>query len=132
MSWFAEPLFNSLLRLNRYGRFALSAEDTRNSNQFVALLLGGVALLGLGYATHEPFLTTGGLVALGLLFPLVGTQRQWQPQRRRQSRWFGWGLAAVGGLAVVLTALDAPTSGAFFTGFLVGTLLYIWTMALRR
>jgi tetratricopeptide (TPR) repeat protein len=131
MSWFAEPLFNSLLRLNRYGRFALSEEDTRYSNQFLALLLSGLALLGAGrYGQLSP-LTTAGIVGLGLLFPLVGTQRQWHPKRRQQSKWFGWGLAATGALAIGFDALSLPGEGPLFLTFLGGTLVYVWVMGLR-
>ncbi|MCR5887166.1 tetratricopeptide repeat protein [Hymenobacter sp. J193] len=131
MSWFAEPLFNSLLRLNRYGRFALSEEDTRYSNQFMGLLLGGLALLATGHFSYLAPLTTAGIVGLGLLFPLVGTQRQWHPKRRQQSKWFGWGLAAVGALAVGTEALGLPGSGPLFLAFLGGTLVYVWVMGLR-
>ncbi|MFD2787058.1 tetratricopeptide repeat protein [Hymenobacter rubripertinctus] len=131
MSWFAEPLFNSLLRLNRYGRFALSEEDTHFSNQFLALLLSGGALLLTGKTLDSALLDSAGIVALGLLFPLVGTQRQWAPKRRRQSAWFGWGLAAVGTLAVVLEAAAVPGSSTVFLAFLGGTLAYVWIMGLR-
>ncbi|MDU0370470.1 tetratricopeptide repeat protein [Hymenobacter endophyticus] len=131
MSWFAEPLFNSLLRFNRYGRFALSEEDTRYSNQFLALLLGALALLGAGHYGQLSVLTTAGIVALGLLFPLVGTQRQWVLKRRQQSMWFGWGLAAVGVLAISFDALTLPGEGPLFLTFLGGTLVYVWVMGLR-
>ncbi|MBC6697682.1 tetratricopeptide repeat protein [Hymenobacter puniceus] len=131
MSWFAEPLFNSLLRFNRYGRFALSEEDTRYSNQFLALLVSGLALLGAGYYAKISSLTTAGLVALGLLFPLVGTQREWHPKRRQQSKWFGWGLAAVGALAISFDALALPGEGPLFLTFMGGTLAYVWVRGLR-
>ncbi|MCC2548019.1 tetratricopeptide repeat protein [Hymenobacter sp. BT175] len=132
MSWFAEPLFNSLLRFNRYGRFALNAKDTTDSNHFLALSLAGLLLLGAGYGTGIETFTVGGMVALALLFPLVGTQRMWRPDRRRQSMWFGYALAAVGLLAVVLTALGVAGSGTVFSGFLLGSLAYVWLMALRN
>ncbi|MBT9393362.1 tetratricopeptide repeat protein [Hymenobacter sp. NST-14] len=131
MSWFAEPLFNSLLRLNRYGRFALSEDDTRNSNQFLALLLSGVGLLLAARLLTVPVLGNGGVVALGLLFPLVGTQRQWHPKRQQQSRWFGWGLAGLGTLAVVLEAAAVAGSSVVFLAFVGGTLAYVWLMGLR-
>lgn len=131
MSWFAEPLFNSLLRFNRYGRFALSEADMRYSNQFLALLLSGLALLGAGHYGLLSPLTTAGIVALGLLFPLVGTQRQWHPKRRQQSKWFSWGLVAVGGLAICFDALALPAEGPLFMTFLGGTLVYVWVMGLR-
>ncbi|QIX62387.1 tetratricopeptide repeat protein [Hymenobacter sp. BT18] len=131
MSWFAEPLFNSLLRLNRYGRFALSEQATRDSNQFMGLLLGGLGMLAIGHFGRLLPLTTAGIVGLGLLFPLVGTQRQWHSKRRQQSRWFGWGLAAVGALAVAAEALMLPGSGVLFLAFLGGTLVYVWVLGLR-
>ncbi|QNH61570.1 tetratricopeptide repeat protein [Hymenobacter sediminicola] len=131
MSWFAEPLFNSLLRFNRYGRFALSEEDTQYSNQFLALLVSGLALLAAGYYSKISPFTTAGIVALGLLFPLVGTQRQWHPKRRQQSKWFGWGLAAVGVLSISFDALALPGEGPLFLTFLGGTLVYVWVMGLR-
>ncbi|MCB2379632.1 tetratricopeptide repeat protein [Hymenobacter sp. BT635] len=131
MSWFAEPLFNSLLRLNRYGRFALSKEDTTDSNQFLAVLLSGLALLGVGYFAGVEVGTTAGIVLLALLFPLVGTQRQWLPKRKQQSRWFGLGLAAVGALAVLAQAFSLPGENMLFGGFLLGTLAYVWIMGLR-
>ncbi|UOQ74307.1 tetratricopeptide repeat protein [Hymenobacter cellulosilyticus] len=131
MSWFAEPLFNSLLRFNRYGRYALSAENTRYSNQFLALLFSGLVLLGTGHYAALSVPTTAGIVALGLLFPLVGTQRQWQPKRKQQSSWFGWALAAAGVLAIVAEALSLPVEAQIFQVFLYGTLAYIWFTALR-
>lgn len=108
MSWFAEPLFNSLLRLTRDGRHALSPAATRDSNQFLGVLLSAVGLLVAGRLLRLEALDVLGLVGLGLLFPLVGMQRELLPQRRRQSMWYGLGLAVVGGLAAVLIGLGHP------------------------
>jgi tetratricopeptide (TPR) repeat protein len=132
MSWFAEPIFNSLLRLNRYGRHALSPADTRDSNQFLALLLGGGALLAAGRFTQTEPVFMLGLTGLGLLFPLVGTQRQFLPTRRRNSLWFGLALAAAGVGAALLTGLGHPWGPTLFMGFLYGTLAYVWLFALSN
>ena len=43
MSWLADPLFNLLLRLNRFGRLALSREQRVTSNWVALLLLGAAA-----------------------------------------------------------------------------------------
>jgi tetratricopeptide (TPR) repeat protein len=45
MTWIADPLFNLLLRLNRFGRLALSREQTMAANCLGACLF--LALLGL-------------------------------------------------------------------------------------
>jgi len=45
MTWLAYPLFNLLLRLNRFGRLALSREAVVASNWLGATLLAAIALL---------------------------------------------------------------------------------------
>jgi tetratricopeptide (TPR) repeat protein len=133
MSWFADPLFNTLLRFNGYGRHALSPKQVQDSNHFGCLLLGGILVLTGGYVAHQEALTLLGMVMLGLLFPLVGTARLSEPKARRRSLWFGAGLAVVGLVAVGLEAFgveqgyDTAATGLF----LVGCLVYIWTHALR-
>ena len=133
MSWFADVIFESLLRVSAYGRLALSERQTRHSNQFLGLL--GVALgalvLRLAVPT-QPGSDTLGMVALGLLFPLAGTWRlaagtpAWQ-----RSRWAGLGLAAVGLLSVALNLLGLEGGSLAFGIFLFGTLIYTWVFALR-
>lgn len=131
LSWFADIIFESLLRLSAYGRMALSAPQTRQSNQFLGLLAVAAGALGLQLVTAVPGAATLGMVALGLLFPLVGTWRlpagtaAW-----RRSRWAGFGLAAVGVLSVVLAGLGLG-DGMAFGAFLIGTLAYTWVFALR-
>lgn len=46
MTWLSYPIFNLLLRLNKFGRLVLSREQTIASNWFGACLL--MALIGLG------------------------------------------------------------------------------------
>lgn len=133
MSWFSDAIFESLLRFNAYGRFALNEQQTQKSNQFLALL--AVALFGLVVHLVWPELTgfsTLGMVALGLTFPLVGTWRlptgtpAWQ-----RSRWAGFALAGVGLLSVALKLLGVSGEGLAFMVFLFGTLAYTWVFALR-
>ncbi|UOQ97212.1 tetratricopeptide repeat protein [Hymenobacter sp. 5317J-9] len=133
LSWFADVIFESLLRVSAYGRLALSERQTRHSNQFLGLLaVAAGALAGRLAAPTVPGTSTLGMVALGLLFPLAGTWRlpagtlAWQ-----RSRWAGFGLAAVGGLSVALEVLGLGGDGVAFGAFLVGTLAYTWVFALR-
>ncbi|TVT37718.1 tetratricopeptide repeat protein [Hymenobacter setariae] len=134
-SWFSDVLFESLLRFNRYGRYALSEAQRRHSNHFLLLL--GVAAVAGGAALALP--TVAGLpslcfVALGLLFPLVGTERLGhQPTQQARSRWAGWALAACGVLSVVLklAGIGGGFTNLLFMAFLLGTLAYTWIFALR-
>ncbi|MBO3271580.1 tetratricopeptide repeat protein [Hymenobacter sp. NBH84] len=133
MSWFADPLFNSLLRLNSHGRHALSPDQVRQSNQFLVLLLGGTVAVAGGLLGQLPAVELLGYATLGLLFPVVGTWRLLAPKRQRQSMWFAGGLAVVGLIAVGLVALGLPQTyvtpalALYFGGLVV----YVWTYALR-
>jgi tetratricopeptide (TPR) repeat protein len=67
MTWLAYPLFNLLLRLNKFGRLVLSRDQTVASNWFGLCLL--LALAGLGGCAVRGFNSPWILVALvfGLL-----------------------------------------------------------------
>ncbi len=136
MSWFKDALFNSLLRVNRYGRYALSPAQTLHSTHFLALLgLAAAAGLGALLLPQVPGLVTLAFVALGLLFPLVGTERlAGQPKRHSYSRWAGWALAAVGATSVALAMLGLDSDGQLYNQlfmlFLYGTVAYTWLFAL--
>ncbi len=135
LSWFSDVLFETLLRFNRYGRLALSDAQRRHSNHFLSLL--GVAAVAAGTALALP--SVAGLyslcfVALGLLFPLVGTERlSYNPTQQARSRWAGWALATTGLLSVALELLGV--GGGFdnllFLAFIFGTVAYTWVFALR-
>jgi len=121
------------LRFNAYGRHALSPTQVRQSIQFSALLGVGIAALAASFFTKVDALNMLGMVALGLLFPLIGTWRLAVPAQRRRSLWFGVTLAVLGLVATGLAALHVgpPYESVFFGGFLIGTVLYIWFYALR-
>jgi hypothetical protein len=66
MSWIAAPLFNLVLRLNKFGRMALSKEQTAASNW-----LGACLLIAVGGATA--WLATGDVRAqfVGICFGVL-------------------------------------------------------------
>ncbi len=68
MTWVASPLFNLLLRLNRFGRLALSREQIVTSNWVGACVLGVIASLIAEFGFQ---LGGGAIFALvcGLLIP---------------------------------------------------------------
>jgi tetratricopeptide (TPR) repeat protein len=74
MSWIAEPLFNLLLRLNRFGRLALPREKIVASNWLGACLL--IALISLGgwlaFGYKSAWLA-GAVLFAALLLPTAGT-----------------------------------------------------------
>lgn len=68
MTWTATPLFNLLLRLNRFGRLALSREQIAASNWFGACILTALTVAALAILTNEPiaFLAALGFGLLGM------------------------------------------------------------------
>jgi tetratricopeptide (TPR) repeat protein len=73
LSWTADPLFNLLLRLNRFGRYALTREDVVASNWVGGCLLAAlVSLIALPITGNLGFLVAAILLA-GLVLPVAGT-----------------------------------------------------------
>jgi len=74
LTWLADPLFNLMLRVNRYGRYALSREQTVASNWIgVCLMLALASLAGcLWSGVNSPWLISAMVFGF-LLLPLAGT-----------------------------------------------------------
>jgi len=74
MTWIASPLFNLMLRLNRFGRMVLSRDQVMASNCIgLVLLLALLSLAGcLKYGFNSPWLL-GALMFGMLLLPVAGT-----------------------------------------------------------
>jgi tetratricopeptide (TPR) repeat protein len=111
MTWMASPFFNLLLRVNRFGRLALSREQTVASNWFGACLL--CALLGLisclWTATRDPGLMAA-LVFGFLLLPVSAIFRCPSGWRRNAMAGLAVCLALLGLAAIVLIAPSARPS----------------------
>lgn len=70
LTWLADPLFNLLLRLNRFGKLALSREQIITSNWVGALLLLVILALVARLATGDGRFVEVALVSGLLLLPL--------------------------------------------------------------
>jgi tetratricopeptide (TPR) repeat protein len=138
MTWAASPLFNLMLRLNRFGRLALSREQTVASNWIgSSLLLALVFLAGCfvrGF--HTPWLV--GTLIFGLLvLPLAGTFKCAVGWPRRTMAIYT-AVMAVSGIAALSLFFVAEGqteerakeildySGFPFTVFLLGTVGAAW------
>ena len=75
LTWLADPLFNLLLRLDRFGRHALSRQQIVASNWLGADLAVGLAALAVGLATGSQTAWLIGVAAAGLALPLAATFR---------------------------------------------------------
>lgn len=65
MTWLSSPFFNLLLRLDRFGRYALSSDQIRGANVLAVCLLVALGSLGMFFvAGHEGFLIAALYMAL--------------------------------------------------------------------
>ena len=131
LTWTAVPIFNLMLRLNRFGRLALSREQVVASNWIGGcLLLALLALAGcLFYSFDSPFVLAA-LVFGFLVIPLAGTFRCSEGWPRKAMTIYTGLMAAagLGGLLVIFAQAyrypnaKAPSSlglaliGVFFLG----------------
>jgi len=128
LTWLADPLFNAVLRTDRYGRHALSRDQVVTSNWILALL-------GLAATCFAGWLASGGedgpghalnVAAIVCLLLTIPVSTIWRCDR-------GWPrvanvliVAALGSLGIAVVALDATGASdrvakPLFSLFLLGT-----------
>ncbi len=109
MTWTADSLFNLLLRLDRFGRLALSDEQIQSSNWVGGALLLAIAAFGVGLVTGNGLAIALSVGCLLLIFPLAGTfscEKGWP----RTAMSVYTGVMAVTGL-LTLALVSAVSSG---------------------
>lgn len=117
LTWTADPLFNLLLRLNKFGRLALSREQIVASNCIgTSLLLALLALGGcLGFGFAGGWLL-GALVFGLLVLPLAGTFKCAAGWPRVTMASYTGVMAGAGILAVILQFISEPNTGTKAAG----------------
>jgi Flp pilus assembly protein TadD len=132
MTWLAYPLFNLLLRLNKFGRLALSREQIVMSNWIgVALGLGLIALIAATLTRDEAYLLLALVFGL-LAIPTSGTftcARGW-PRTTMALVTLGLAVLGIGGAGTLLAVSRGAAGGAalkpastMLSVFFVGVLL---------
>lgn len=126
MTWFAYPLFNLLLRFNKFGRYALSRDQRRASNWFGLCLAVFVVAVVVHLAWDVPvaFLVAG--FAAGMALPLVTVYHCDVGWPRRSMTSFAAAMAAVGTLAIVFSAIGHDAGSLLVGLFLLGFIATPW------
>jgi len=124
LSWTAPHLFNLLLRLDKYGRYALSEDQILGANCVGAclgtgIILGAVGLLG------DVRLLIAGIGCIGLMIPVGGTFTR-QGRARKLLGLYSLALIVVGLGALLLSFSGAREAGALGSIFLLGLVLFGW------
>jgi tetratricopeptide (TPR) repeat protein len=134
LTWLADPLFNLLLRLNRFGKLALSRDQIVASNWIGGVLFIAILSLVAWLITGEFEAMMSAFVFGALAIPLAGTfacQRGWP---RTAMGFYTATLAAVGVTALGIWVLARLLRSVFLLNlflpllivFFVGAVLAQW------
>jgi len=123
LSWIIEPVGNLFLRFDRLGRHALNEAETRAANLAAVGLGGGLVFAVAGLLTG---ITDWYLVALYCLTVVIPLTRAVGAGAKPLVRYFAWGLAGLGALAVAVLLVDAAAAASLGLAYLVGLAVFSW------
>jgi tetratricopeptide (TPR) repeat protein len=103
-TWLGDSLFNLLLRIDRFGRLALSREQTVASNWIGVCVFGGLGLLAFSFFTDHPLPWFGAFVLGGLTLPVAAVFRCAKGWPRRTMAAYAAAMALLG-LAILIGPL---------------------------
>jgi len=137
LTWISSPLFNFLLRLNRFGRLALSSEQ-RIASSWIGICFLIATSFFVADLVHPTHLTDAGMCYFGLmLFPLAVTFERVPASNRRLMSVYTGGLALLGLPYLSLVLLgnaspwrDVPRALEFFQYFIYGAMIATWLPAM--
>lgn len=127
LNWTARPLFNLMLRLDKFGRYALTRDQTVASNWFGASLLVALACLAGALATGRASLWFLALAFVLLTVPLSATFERTVENGRK---WMAPATVALAGLACAAAGvcfLHGPAAADdLSTAFFYGLGGFVW------
>jgi tetratricopeptide (TPR) repeat protein len=129
LSWTANPLFNLMLRLNRFGRLVLSREETVASNWVGGLLFAALISLALCFVNGftSPFIVPA-IVCGALVIPVSAIFSCQQGWPRKAMTLYTVALGLVGLALLAVAGMALLNSGNVSGGLKgpVGTLLVVF------
>lgn len=135
LTWLAQPIFNLLLRFDRFGRLALSRDEIIGSNWVAAALALALASLAAYLASGNAIFFMSALVVGVLTIPLSATFHAGRRADRPRLATLTAILATVG-FAALLAYLVAPDlAPLLFGGYLLGIICFEWigiALSIRR
>jgi tetratricopeptide (TPR) repeat protein len=127
LSWSADPIFNLLLRLSRFGRLALTRDEIVASNWVGAALCAALVSLVTWFILRSQPVQFTALFFGFMVIAISASFRCSQPRGRRQLRNFTIVLAAIGGLGLVMLYTGLSFGNFLMILFFVGFLLFSMT-----
>lgn len=123
MTWVASPLFNLLLRLNKYGRYALSRDQRLGSTLFGVMLIPALGSLVFWAITGSPVGLLSSLYFGLLLLPVTAIFRCSAGWPRWLMVLYTLVLAALMPAAILAGPFDPALAGNLTMGFVWGSVL---------
>ena len=129
LSWVADPLFNLVLRFDRFGRYALTRRQAMSTNWLVGLLAGAAVSGVAAYAFSQPALAAMALCMAAMILPISATYGTATQTQFRQGATVCVALAVMATLLVVGMLIGHTTLAAMFAGafglVFIGSLLVV-------
>ncbi|MCG3127936.1 MAG: Beta-barrel assembly-enhancing protease [Phycisphaerae bacterium] len=135
LTWLAQPVFNLLLRFDRFGRHALSRDEIIGSNWVTAAL--GLAMLSLSahFVTGLKVLLFAALIVGVMAIPLSATFHASRRADRPRLATLTAILAAVGFAALLAFGLAPDLAPLLFGAYFLGIICFEWlgvALSIRR
>jgi Tfp pilus assembly protein PilF len=126
MTWIAKPLFNLMLRFDRFGRHALSRDEIRSANWVGGLLLFAAVTLIVALTTQNSTAIGATIYFAALVIPVSGTFAAEPGRRRNILALYTLGLAALPPLGYLLLSVGSGLGAMTGVVFLIGILAFPW------
>lgn len=128
LTWLADPLANLMLRLNRYGRLALSEEQTESSNWVGGCLL--LSVLGLAIwalSGFNPDYLLGPILFFAMALPIASVWKCAEGWPRKIMIAYAAVMGLLGAGTIVAVLADNGTfSGNLASAFAIGFIACPW------
>jgi tetratricopeptide (TPR) repeat protein len=125
-TWIIGPITNLFLRLNVYGRYALTPTEIQTSNFVgVSLCIGLTSLLTYPFFNYDLLLYTG-IFGLSMMIPLSGMLVPAKQKQKRTLIIYTSILAIIGVTGLVCFASGLAVAETLGTIYLLGIIVYQW------
>lgn len=128
LTWLADPLANLMLRLNRYGRLALSEEQTESSNWVGGCLL--LTVLGLAIwavSGFNPDYLLGPILFFAMALPIASVWKCAEGWPRKAMVVYAATMGLLGAGTVLAVLFDlGRLSGTLASAFAIGFIACPW------
>jgi tetratricopeptide (TPR) repeat protein len=125
LTWTAPHIFNLLLRMDKFGRYALNEDETIGANAVGACLMTGMTMIAVGIVLESGLLIIAGVGCIGLMIPVGGTFTR-EGRARKLLGLYTLGLIGVGIAAVVLAMMKSPEASSLGGIFAIGLMVFGW------